>query len=150
MPLNRLQTASIVLGSSAILVGSLNLAFRFAFRLNVIRRAILIAITILLLAISDDAHGGWLWSSVWLLCACSGVYWTKYLNPNVLIPNAIALYGLGITSALDLLGLSSAYSHPFVSLTVISITWVALLWSGIAELNKPSASQQQPVPTNNR
>lgn len=149
MPLS-LQTAPIVLGSSAILLGSLNLAFRFAFRLNVIRRAILIAITALLLVVSDYSHSGWLWSSVWLLCACSGAYWTKYLNPNVLILNAIVLYGVGITSALDSLGLSSAYNHPFVSLTVISIAWIVLLWSGIAELNKPSASEQRAVPMSNR
>jgi hypothetical protein len=150
MALSTLQTASIVHASSAILVGSLNLAFRFAFRLNAVRRATLIAITVVLLVISDHTHSGWLWSSVWLFCACSGVYWTKYLNPNVLILNAIVLYGLCITSVLDSLGLSSAYNHPFVWLTIISIGWIALLWSGIAELNKAPASERQPLPTSNR
>ena len=100
--------------------------------------------------VSDLAHSSWLWSSVWLLCACSGVYWTKYLNPNVLILNAMVLYGIGITSGLDSLGLSSAYNHPFVWLTVISSAWIALLWSGIADVNKPSGREQQAVPTSNR
>ena len=150
MALSRVQAVSIALACGASLVGSLNLAFRFAFRLTVIRRAILIAITVLLLAISDYSRSGWLWSSIWLFCACSGVYWTQNLNPNVLILNAIVLYGLGITSALDSLGLASAYNHPFIWLTVISIAWIALLWSGVAEPTKPSASDQHAVPTSNR
>jgi hypothetical protein len=150
MPLSGLQRLSTVLGSSAILIGALNLAFRFASRINTITRAILIAITVLLLVISDHAHSGWLWSSVWLYCACAGVYWTKYLNPNVLVLNAIVLFGLGITSVLDSLGLSSAYNHPFVSLILISTAWIVLSWSGVAELKKPATGEHQPIPASNR
>ena len=66
----------------------------------------------------------------------------------MLILNAIALHGMG--TALESLGLASAYNHPFASLAVISIAWIAMLWSGVAELNKPSASDPQAVTTIDR
>jgi|tagenome__1003787_1003787.scaffolds.fasta_scaffold19946098_2 hypothetical protein len=86
----------------------------------------------------------WFWAAVWVVLTYRDFRMPpRGTDANVLIFNAILLYGLGTVWILDSMGLSKVYMNPLVLLAAVLLGVVSLVWWAIADSRKidPTSTQ---------
>jgi len=98
--------------------------------------------TLSLLAFTTYAvfNHDWLWAAIWVVLINRDFRFVPSRDPNLLIVNAVLLYGLGAVWLLDSMGRSSLYMRPSVLLVAVLLVTVSLGEMAIFQLLRPDVS----------
>ena len=129
---------------ATLLLATLSLVFRFIVPLK--EKALTAFATVCQLAFAAYfiSNNAWFWAAFWLVLAYREFRkLPRSTGANLLVVNAILLYGLGTMWLLDSMGLSKIYMNPFVLLAVVLLVVVSLVWWTIVDSKRLDAASTQ-------
>jgi hypothetical protein len=134
----------LIVPAATLLLATLGLVFRFIIHVTVKTRTTYATISQFAFVAYFAFNNEWFWTAVWVALIYRELRKSpRNSDPNLLVLNAILLYGLGTMWLLDLMGLSRIYKNPFVLLSATLVFVVGLVWWTIADSKKMDAASPQ-------
>jgi len=127
-----------------LLLATLSLVFRFIVPLKEKALTAFANVCQLAFAAYFISNNEWFWAAFWLVIAYRDFRkLPRSAGANLLVVNAILLYGLGTMWLLDSMGLSKIYMNPFVLLAVVLLVVVSLVWWTIVDSKRLDSASTQ-------
>ena len=131
------MSGSLIFSCATVLLATLSLVFRFILPLSDKARAVYATLSLLAFAIYFVFNHDWLWAAIWVVLIYRDFrHSLPSRDPNLLIANAVLLYGLGAVWLLDSMGLSSLYMRPSVLLVAVLLVVVSLITWAFSDTKK--------------
>jgi len=124
-----------------LLLATISLVFRFILPLSDKARAVYATLSLLAFTTYAVFNHDWLWAAIWVVLINRDFRFVPSRDPNLLIVNAVLLYGLGAVWLLDSMGRSSLYMRPSVLLVAVLLVTVSLITWALIDTKKTRQPQ---------